>query len=125
MYLQPFGPSKIIKKSNIKTKGNLNLKTAKILNIGRFTDQKDQITLFKSLNILKNKINFEAIIVGKGVKEEFLKNYIKENYLENNLKLENFKNNSNPIIKETDLFILSSKFEGLPNVLLESLVLKK
>ena len=28
-------------------------------------------------------------------------------------------------MKQTNLFVLSSKFEGLPNVLLESLVLKK
>ena len=42
-------------------------KKIKILNIGRFTDQKDQITLVKSLNELKNKIDFEAIIVGRGI----------------------------------------------------------
>ena len=30
-----------------------------------------------------------------------------------------------PYIKQADLFILTSKFEGLPNVLLESIVLKK
>ena len=33
--------------------------------------------------------------------------------------------NPYPIIKETDLFILSSRYEGLPNVLLESLALEK
>ena len=30
-----------------------------------------------------------------------------------------------PYIKQADIFILSSKFEGLPNVLLESIALKK
>ena len=34
-------------------------------------------------------------------------------------------NNPYPIIKQSDIFILSSIFEGLPNVLLESLALNK
>ena len=43
-------------------------KGLKILNIGRLTSQKDQITLIKSLNILKlKKIDFRCCIIGKGI----------------------------------------------------------
>ncbi len=34
-------------------------KSLKILNMGRFTDQKDQMTILKAANFLKNKINFK------------------------------------------------------------------
>ena len=83
------------------------------------------MTLLKALNLLKNKIKFEAVIIGKGVLKKKLSNYITNNKLDNFVKLKNFVDNPFPLIKQTDLFVLSSKYEGLPNVLLEALVLKK
>ncbi len=122
----PLDKAEINKKSKVKKNKFFKSKNKlRILSIGRFTEQKDQMTLLKSLKILKNKINFEAIIVGRGIEKKKLLNYIKENYLEKNVKIINFLENPYPIIKETELFILSSRYEGLPNVLLESLVLKK
>ncbi len=122
----PLNKNEILKKSKIKTKKTFNKKNnLKILNIGRFTDQKDQITLLKALKILKNKIDYEAIIIGRGICKEYLQSYIMKNKLEKYVKLKNFVENPYPIIKQCNLFILSSKFEGLPNVLLESLTLKK
>ena len=122
----PLNKNEIIKKSKIKTKRIFNKKNnLKILNIGRFTDQKDQITLLKALKILKNKIDYEAIIIGRGICKEYLQGYIMKNKLEKYVRLKNFVENPYPIIRQCDLFILSSKFEGLPNVLLESLTLKK
>ena len=97
----------------------------RILNIGRFVDQKDQITLLKALNIIKDYIKFEAVIIGKGILKNNFINYINKNNLNKSIKILNFSNNPYPLIKQTNLFILSSKFEGLPNVLLESLSLKK
>ena len=68
---------KFLKKAKIKSKKIFNThKKIKILNIGRFTEQKDQITLLKSLNYLKNKVNYEAVIVGKGVLKSELEQYI-------------------------------------------------
>ena len=41
------------------------------------------------------------------------------------VKLIDFKKNPFKYLKQADIFILTSKYEGLPNVLLEALVLKK
>lgn len=121
----PLNFNEIKKKSLKKTKKIFKKNSLKIINVGRFTDQKDQITLLKALNILKKKLNFEAILVGKGILKDKLKNFIIENKLSKFVKIKNFTRNPFPIIKQADLFILSSSYEGLPNVLLESLVLKK
>ena len=43
-------------------------KEIKIINIGRMTDQKDQMSLLESINQIKDKINFGLIILGKGKK---------------------------------------------------------
>ena len=97
----------------------------KILNIGRFVDQKDQITFLKALNLIKNKIDFEAILVGSGAYKTKLSNFISKNKLNGKIKLVNFAENPYPVIRQTEILILSSKYEGLPNVLLEAQVLKK
>ena len=121
----PLNKKEIIKNSKNKSKKIFKTNNLKILNIGRFTEQKDQLTLLKALNLLKNKIKFEAVIIGKGVLKKKLSNYIENNNLDNFVKLKNFVDNPFPLMKQTDLFILSSKYEGLPNVLLEAIVLKK
>ncbi len=122
----PLNRIEIIRKSKQKSKKIFNSKKKlKILNIGRFTDQKDQITFLKSLNLIKNDIDFEASIIGKGVLKEKLQNYINAHNLQKLVKIYDFVENPYPLIKQSNLFVLTSKFEGLPNVLLESLVLKK
>ena len=96
-------------------------KGLKILNIGRLTDQKDQLTLIKSLEILKKKnINFRCSIIGRGEFKNILINEIKNLNLEKNIKLVGFKDHAEQYISQSDVFVLSSKFEGLPNVLIES-----
>ena len=122
----PLDQNQIKKKSKIKSTKIFNSsRKLKILNIGRFTEQKDQLTFLKSLNFIKNKINFEARIIGRGELKSKLQKYIEINNLKKNVKIINYKNNPYPFIKQADLFVLSSRFEGLPNVILESLVLKK
>ena len=54
----PLNRSEIIKKSKLKIKNIFPKNCLKIINIGRFVDQKDQITILKSLNIIKEKLIF-------------------------------------------------------------------
>ena len=93
----------------------------KILNIGRLTDQKDQLTLIKSLDILKKKnVKFKCGIIGRGLFKSKLTSKIKNLNLVENIKLVGFKYYAEQYISKSDIFVLSSKFEGLPNVLIES-----
>jgi glycosyltransferase involved in cell wall biosynthesis len=122
----PLNKEEIIKLSKKKINDSFfKRNTLNIINVGRFTDQKDHLTLLKAINLIKNKINLRLMIVGRGINLISMKNYIDDNSLKKIVKIINFTNNPFPFIKKSNLFILSSTFEGLPNVLLETLVLKK
>lgn len=116
----------------IKRKSNINIKDKffkknylKIINIGRLTEQKDQLTLLKAINELKNKINIQLIIIGRGKEKSNLMTYINKNKLHNIIKIIKPNLKVYSYLRLSDLFVLSSKYEGLPNVLLEAGVLKK
>ena len=114
------------KLSNQKSKKiNLPKKTYKIVIIGRLVDQKDHITSLKALNLLKNKINFYTIIIGKGELIDKLKKFCKKNDLLSRIKFLGFKKNIYPYLKWSDALVLSSKYEGCPNVLIEAISMNK
>ena len=121
----PLNKKEIIKKSKIKSKIKFDKKKLRLINVGRYVDQKDQLTLLRAVNKIKDKINFNLLLVGRGIEKENLVKYINENNLSKQVKLINFQKNPFNLIKSSDVFILTSLYEGLPNVLLESQVLKK
>ncbi len=124
----PFNNHDVEKKSKKKISLNFfknNNSFLNIINIGRMTDQKDQMLILKSLHNLKDKIKFKFLILGKGTNYSKLHKYVIDNNLKNEIKLIGFKSNPYPYIKASNIFILSSKYEGLPNVLLEAQYLKK
>lgn len=111
-----------------KKKNNLNFfnkKSINLLNIGRLVKQKDHLTLLKTIKYLKSKINIKLIIIGNGPLKDELNNFIKKNNLQINVKIIKYTDNPFKHFKNSDFFILSSIFEGLPNVLLEAMLLKK
>ena len=83
------------------------------------------MTFLKSLVLLKNKINFRALIIGKGTEKKKLDQFILKNNLKQNVKIMKFQKNLYKFINRCNLFVLTSKYEGLPNVLLEAQALKK
>jgi glycosyltransferase involved in cell wall biosynthesis len=119
----------IKKKSLKKIKFNFfKEKTLNLINVGRLTNQKDHMTMLNALKVIKNKIvnpKVKLLIIGKGTNYKTLDLYIKKNKLENLAKLIGYKKNPYPYIKKSDCFVLSSIYEGLPNVLLEAMSLDK
>tara|TARA_B100000963_G_scaffold144100_1_gene125564 strand:- start:18775 stop:19845 length:1071 start_codon:yes stop_codon:yes gene_type:complete len=96
-----------------------------IINVGRLEEQKDHQTLIKAINFVKNKVKIKLLIIGNGKLQKKLDQLIKINKLEKNVKILNNISNPYPYILKSDLFILSSLYEGLPNVLLEAITLNK
>ncbi len=123
----PLDKNLIIKNSKLKiNKKPFNISRAlKIINVGRLVDQKDQLTLLNSINNLKKDLKLEVLIMGDGYNYYSLQNFIEENKLNKLVRIIEFKENPYPYIKSSELFILTSKYEGLPNVLLEAITLKK
>jgi glycosyltransferase involved in cell wall biosynthesis len=122
----PFDKSFI--KNKIKSKINLLFFKKNYLNIvsvGRLTDQKDQLILLKSIRLLKKNFKVRLVIIGKGENKKLLQNFILKYKLQEKIKLLGYLENPYPYIYNSDVVILTSKFEGLPNILLEAQYLKK
>ena len=124
----PLNKDEIIKDSKKRINFSFYKKqTINFINIGRLVDQKNQLLILKSFKLLKDKTNykFKLLIIGSGENKKKLLNFIKKNNLSSSIKVIDFKKNPFPYLKKTNAFILSSIFEGLPNVILEALTLKK
>ena len=94
----------------------------RIVSIGRLVDQKDYplaIEVFQK--VLEKHPNITYHIFGKGEEKENIQRLINKKQLDKKVILEGFATNVDDIYKNTDLYLMTSKYEGLPNALAESL----
>ena len=122
----PLNQVEIKKRARKKGKKIFNTRNKiKILNIGRFTDQKDHLTLLKAFREVAKTIKVELLIMGYGTNKKIINNFILNNNLKKAVKVIPFQTNPYKYLKQSDLLVLTSLYEGLPNVLLEAMALKK
>ena len=107
-------------------KKNIHYKMKTFLSIGRLTDQKgfDRL-IYATYRLSHHYQNFQVIILGEGPKYEKLEEQIKSLNMEKYVLLKGFKKNPYPYIRSADVFISSSRSEGLALVLCEALILNK
>ena len=93
------------------------------LSVGRFNKQKDYPNLFKAISSLKNKINKELkfYIAGDGELRPQLEQLIVDLGIANNVVLLGKRSDIPSLLNKADYFILSSRHEGLPTVVIEAM----
>ena len=95
-----------------------------ILSVGRLSKQKDHYTLIKAYNLMQNKIDAELIIIGEGAEYKKLKKLVSKLNLDNKIHFRNYTLNPYFFMKNCDLFVLSSRWEGFAIVLVSALICK-
>src|SRR5690606_690294 len=98
----------------------------KFISIGTVFPQKGFDRLLRAhKKLIDEGFEHRVLILGDGYDFENILNLRKELKLEPTVDMEGFTDNPYPFLKQADFFILPSRYEGFPTVLIEALVLNK
>lgn len=103
---------------------DLNLKQNVVLNVGRLTNDKQQIILlqiWKEIMKLPELSHWKLKIIGSGELRNEINNFIEANDLSKNAELIDHTSNIEKYYEEASIFALTSKTEGFGMVLLEAM----
>lgn len=92
-----------------------------VVGVGRLHIQKGFDALIKAHEIVQRTIPSKLIIMGEGEERGALQELIEERGLQNTVELSGYSSNPFAVMAKSDLFVLSSRWEGLPGSLLEAL----
>lgn len=93
-----------------------------ISNMGRLEYEKGQDVLIKAFNIVHSKFpDYKLIIYGEGSKKEEYQHLINELGLQENVFLAGKLQKAILEVNKSEIFAFTSRFEGMPNALLEAM----
>lgn len=116
----------IIEKASLPLPREVQKNKLTLLMLGRLMPQKNYPRLLKTAKeLLDEGFDFDLWILGDGVDRPKLEKYIEENNLNENITLFGFQDNPYPFIKNADLLVCSSNYEGFSTFVTEGLILGK
>lgn len=97
-----------------------------IVSVGRLATQKKFELSIESARLLDQKgLDFKWYIIGEGKERLMLEGLISQYNLADKVFLLGFKNNPYPYINACDIYVQTSRFEGLGRTLIEAAILNK
>jgi len=109
-----------ISRSKKRKELGLSVGTAVIITVGELNANKNHIQALKALSKL-TKTNFHYLIVGNGESEQKLKKAVNELMLQDKVSFLGFRRDVLELLAASDVFILTSRREGLPKALMEAM----
>ncbi len=109
-------------KDSLRQKLGIHQDDIIFLNVGRLKKQKQQDVLIDSFkDVVSKNQNAKLLIVGRGPEEDYLNKKIADNNLSDNVNLVGYTEGVLDYYGAADVFVLSSKHEGFPNVAIEAM----
>lgn len=94
----------------------------RIISVGRLEKQKDFVTLIRAFKRVNEKIkNSELILIGEGAEKTILLDLVRKLEIENSVIFLGWQYNIFSFLRKSDIFVLSSNYEGFGYVLLEAM----
>ncbi len=91
--------------------------------IGRLAEQKDFGTLIDAFRLVRDQRPCRLVILGEGPARAALEKQVRDLGLDGDVSLPGFVKNPYAVLARAQTFVLSSRWEGLPTVLIEALAL--
>ena len=121
-----FTPPKEVVDIDIREEYNLDLDQHIIFSAGRLASQKGyEILLEVAKEAKQSKNKWVFVIAGKGKLQSKLNQTVKREGLEKVVFFKGFVKDVLPYIKSSDIFVLPSYYEGMPNAVMEAMGLGK
>lgn len=127
-----FNPSKINVIQNaieIQDRNTKDYKIVKdeirIVTVGRFVKQKDYPTALRSFKLLKEEFTItrlKYIVIGYGPLEKEIRSIVQSMGLESDVQIMINPPNISEILRNSDIFLSTSLFEGVSNAIMEAMV---
>lgn len=92
-----------------------------IISVARLEPSKDHKTLLRAFRKLQSTTPARLLLVGQGSLRAHLEALVLQLGLQEHVRFAGYVDNPLPLMKAADLFVLASKCEGFPNVLIEAL----
>lgn len=92
-----------------------------ILSVGRLTRQKDHETLLRAFALLRQRVPARLLILGEGEERPRLETLAGELGIRSAVEFRGFEMNPFAFMARAGLFVLSSRWEGFGNVLVEAM----
>lgn len=92
-----------------------------IITVGTLKTQKDHATLIRAFALLPEEVNAKLTILGEGPLRGELEALIRNLGLESRISMPGFVLDPYPWYQTADLFVLSSRWEGFGNVIVEAM----
>ena len=92
-----------------------------VLSVGRLSIQKGFDTLIRAFSKVRQTIPARLMIIGEGEERKSLESLVTRLGLDQEVSMPGFIPNPYPYMVRSSVFVLSSRWEGLPGVLIEAL----